>query len=323
MAVQVDRISLGTLDSQHTLLANGFFLVDSNTQHVNLFTVGELEKVYIEGVGANAVLSNGINVTNGFLGTLSPGNYTITTTYNGVGGQNIGSVYIHLFPHSETFLNPLVHFTTARPGSDETIFGNGLHDTVYFGGNSGGIRSQFSIVHEGPIVTVTRPAAPFSLYGEHQVIGIEFLQFDDKTIFIENADNANIARLYSAAFNRAPDVSGLIFWEDIYARNISSTAKSAGYYVSLAQTNNGSGGSIATNFMQSSEFISRYGALTDSAFVTQLYQNVLGRGPDQAGLNFWIGQLGAGHQTREVVLVGFAESPENIAKTAADWLITI
>jgi hypothetical protein len=69
------------------------------------------------------------------------------------------------------------------------------------------------------------------------------------------------------------------------------------------------------------KFISRYGTLTDTGFVTAMYENVLGRAPDQAGLNFWLGQLEGGGQTRAVVLVRFAESPENVAKTAA-WLVT-
>ena len=73
--------------------------------------------------------------------------------------------------------------------------------------------------------------------------------------------------------------------------------------------------------MQSSEFINRYGTLTDTAFVDALYLNVLGRLPDQAGLQFWTDQLSHG-TTRAVVLVGFAESPENVAKTSADWLVT-
>ncbi len=141
-------------------------------------------------------------------------------------------------------------------------------------------------------------------------------------MFIENSDNANIARLYSAAFNRVPDAQGLFFWEDVYANNISVAAKNAGYYVALAQTNDGSGVTIADGFMQSSEFTSRYGTLTDAAFVNALYQNVLGRGADQAGLSFWTDQLSHG-TTRAMVLVGFAESPENVSKTAADWLIQI
>ena len=54
--------------------------------------------------------------------------------------------------------------------------------------------------------------------GTHQLNGIEFLQFADKVMFVEDADNANIARLYSAALNRAPDVGGQSAWEDAIPR---------------------------------------------------------------------------------------------------------
>lgn len=198
----------------------------------------------------------------------------------------------------------------------KTFIGAGGHDVLLFTGG----RSQYNIVANTDGSLVVNDTIS-NRDGSNTTNGVEFLQFSDKTIFVENNDNANIARLYSAAFDRAPDLPGLSFWEDVYSRSISSAAKSAGYYVALAQTNTGSGGSIATGFMQSSEFQNKYGALNDSAFVNLLYQNVLGRAPDQAGLDFWVNQLGPAHQTREVVLVGFAESPENVAKTSADWLV--
>jgi len=208
----------------------------------------------------------------------------------------------------------------------------GGHDTVVFHGSS----SQYARSHVGTvgqtssqeIITDTVSSRDGHITIESggsnaSAWSVQYLQFTDKTLFVENPDNANIARLYSAAFNRAPDQAGLNFWEDTYASNVSSSAKAAGYYTALAQTNDGSGVSIATNFMQSSEFQSRYGSLSDTAFVTLMYQNVLGRAPDQTGLTFWVNQIEVAHQTREIVLVGFAESPENVAKTSADWLIAV
>jgi hypothetical protein len=55
-----------------------------------------------------------------------------------------------------------------------------------------------------------------------------------------------------------------------------------------------------------------------------LHNNVLGRGPDATGLAGWLNYLTPGNAsgttfTRGMVLVGFAESPENIAKSAT-WL---
>ena len=42
-----------------------------------------------------------------------------------------------------------------------------------------------------------------------------------------------------------------------------------------------------------------------------LYKNVLGRDADTGGLNYWLGQLNSGVETRYEVLLGFAESAEN------------
>src|SRR6201999_4083650 len=93
--------------------------------------------------------------------------------------------------------------------------------------------------------TMTDDETPLYAY-----LGVEEVQFaDGKTFFIENDDNVNIARLYSAAFDRLPDATGLFFWEDVYANSVSADAKAAGYYVSLAQTNVGNGATIADGFM--------------------------------------------------------------------------
>ncbi len=49
------------------------------------------------------------------------------------------------------------------------------------------------------------------------------------------------------------------------------------------------------------------------SFATALYQNVLGRAPDSSGLDYWTNQLNSGLQDRADVLMGFANSPENVA----------
>ena len=235
-----------------------------------------------------------------------------------------------LFAETNTDGSQVIHGTagndvfSVNPGKSEEDIGDGGHDTAIIpifaiGGTANSsykpfIDSTGLVRFSPPIISAGSITFAFS--------GVESVQFNDKTFFIENSDNSNIARLYSAAFDRVPDAKGLFFWEDVYANNVSPTAKAAGYYVALAQTDDGSGVSIADGFMQSSEFINRYGTQTNTGFVDALYLNVLGRLPDQAGLNFWTDQLSHG-TTRAVVLVGFAESPENVAKTAADWLIQV
>jgi sugar lactone lactonase YvrE len=101
-----------------------------------------------------------------------------------------------------------------------------------------------------------------------------------------------VSRLYLAAFNRVPDQPGLINWVN-YAEAGNSLA------------------SVADTFTASQEFTNRYGAMGDTAYVTALYQNVLGRAPDPAGLTYWAGLLARG-TSRGGVLIGFSQSPEGI-----------
>ncbi len=211
------------------------------------------------------------------------------------------------------------------PGNDtffanggRSFTGNGGHDIVVFSGSS----SEYTITrHADDSFTVVDGAGGRD--GSDILSAIGTLQFGDKTIFIQDTDGANIARLYSAGLGRPPDPVGLFGWSDIYANNIPASAKAQGVYVALAQTNNGYGTSIAGGFTHSIEFNALYGALDNPGFVTQLYFNVLERAPEPAGLTGWLNLMQNGGFTREMVLVGFAQSPENIAKTASDWLIEI
>lgn len=200
-------------------------------------------------------------------------------------------------------------------GGHHVILGLGLHEQVGFSGSS----ADFSVAKNLSSGVSVIPTGNLPGY---QLNNVEFLSFADKVIFVESADNANIARLYSAALDRPPDIAGLSGWEDIYAANISAAAKAQGVYVALAQTDDGFGTSIAGGFAQSVEFQSRYGNLGDGEFITRLYLNVLDRVPGGDELNAWLDLLQNHGFSRDMALVGFAESLENIAKTS-DWLIQV
>jgi VCBS repeat-containing protein len=107
----------------------------------------------------------------------------------------------------------------------------------------------------------------------------------------------DVLRLYQAALGRAPDAGGLNYW----------TGDVDNSHASLAD--------VAAGLAASPEFIRSYPQSSgDTAFVQQVYQNVLGRPVDGGGAQFWQGQLASG-VSRGQVLVGFAESPENRART--------
>ena len=67
----------------------------------------------------------------------------------------------------------------------------------------------------------------------------------------------------------------------------------------------------AEEFASSQEFQNRYGSnSSDTKFIGTLYNNVLGRSPDSAGLAHYQDLL-AGGKERGALLLDFSESPEN------------
>jgi len=134
------------------------------------------------------------------------------------------------------------------------------------------------------------------------LIGIERLQFTDQSIAL-NIDQApgQLFRLYQAIFGRQPDLEGMGFWihrmedrgfdlvTDVYAR-----------------------------FIDSDEFRRQYGTNpSNPEYLNKLYQNVLGRDPDVAGLTWWTNQMATNKtKSREKVLADFAEGFEFKEATA-------
>ena len=111
----------------------------------------------------------------------------------------------------------------------------------------------------------------------------------------EHRNRAPVARLYLAFFGRAPEPAGLDYWVD---RIDSGTATLA---------------SVSSFFAGSAEFKATYGNTTNTQFVTLVYQNVLDRNPDAAGLAYWKGRLDGGTITRGNLMVAFSESAEGRA----------
>ncbi len=87
-----------------------------------------------------------------------------------------------------------------------------------------------------------------------------------------SAAQADMLRLYRAFFDREPDPAGTEYWLGEAERGASLDV-------------------IAESFAVSDEFVKRYGATTDEQFLDIVYRNVLGRDYDQAGFQYWLGQL--------------------------------
>lgn len=58
------------------------------------------------------------------------------------------------------------------------------------------------------------------------------------------------------------------------------------------------------------------GRPSNREFINKLYENVLGWQVENGGITYWGGQLDGG-ASKASILVGFSESPENVASVAS------
>ncbi|HXP09981.1 MAG TPA: DUF4214 domain-containing protein, partial [Acidobacteriaceae bacterium] len=160
-----------------------------------------------------------------------------------------------------------------------------------------GSSSQYIIADDDGLLYIEDTVAGRD--GTQILSGVTVMVFSNgKGLFDPTGNAEDVARLYGAALNRAPDLAGLEAWtEALDEAN-----------VPLSQ--------VATDFTTSPEFISHYGSLSNAHFINQLYENVLGRSADAEGALFWNSVLASG-SSRGTVLIGFAESEEYKAATSA------
>lgn len=98
-----------------------------------------------------------------------------------------------------------------------------------------------------------------------------------------------VTRLYKIVLQRTPRADEVQFW------------------VERLKSGQASGSEVAAGFFNSDEYKKR--KKSDEAFVTDLYQAIMGRQPDRTGYNGWVGRLKDGG-SRPNVLAGFLNSEE-------------
>lgn len=106
-----------------------------------------------------------------------------------------------------------------------------------------------------------------------------------KAATLDEAHFGDLTELYVAYFNRAPDANGLYYWASRLVEGMSMK-------------------DIAKSFFAQPETqASLPPSLSTQDFVTKVYANVLGRAPDQAGLDYWVDDLESGTVTRDVFML--------------------
>lgn len=184
-------------------------------------------------------------------------------------------------------------FLSATASNDAITAGAG-RDTVNYSGKY----SDYIVTND----TVATIAAKTGITGGVDTLdSVELVKFSNGTLRLDTDvwETAGEAyRLYQATFDRTPDAAGLKYW-------INDMDKGASHL------------DVAHNFTLSTEFKGLYGSNpTDEALITAFYTNVLGRAPDAAGFNYWLGEVQNKGMTAAELLINFSESAENVALVA-------
>ena len=111
----------------------------------------------------------------------------------------------------------------------------------------------------------------------------------------DNNIESQITELYIATFNRAPDADGLNYWVEQYKNGMSLE-------------------DIAKSFFEQKETQNMYGDNDLDSFIESVYENVLDRKADSAGLEYWRGELEKGHISKDkfiLAIINGAKEHEN------------
>lgn len=119
--------------------------------------------------------------------------------------------------------------------------------------------------------------------------------FGEGGLFAPDPVAVDVMRYYETVLDRIPDAGGASYWINLRHGGLSLEAMGAA-------------------FTGSAEFENRYGALSNSGFVEQLYLNALDRVGDSGGIAYWTAELDHGDLSRAGVADSFAFSAEMTAQ---------
>lgn len=188
--------------------------------------------------------------------------------------------------------------TLTATGGLKRISGHESTDTVFFEGH----QSHYTIVLQKDGVSVSdHRSSGLGTIDLDEVELIDFgteisafggpLQLEDliPQVDLNGEELRDIIEVYIAYFNRAPDAIGLNFWASAFAEG-----------TSLAD--------MSMLFADQAETRAAYPEdTTHQEFATIVYENVLGRNPDQAGLAFWVSALDSGAISRDQLILNVLE----------------
>ncbi|AWN38722.1 DUF4214 domain-containing protein [Methylobacterium radiodurans] len=160
----------------------------------------------------------------------------------------------------------------ARAGAlDNASFVEQLYSTtLHRHSDANGLKGWVKALESG--TSRAQVATSFALSDEH----VNSLKGAlDAGIFVPDAVAANVARLYYAVLDRAPDAAGLTGWTSAVKGGQSLEA-------------------VTKSFLAAPEVQAKTAKLTNSQYVDMIYQNALGRHAEPKGLADWTAELDHG-----------------------------
>jgi Ca2+-binding RTX toxin-like protein len=132
--------------------------------------------------------------------------------------------------------------------------------------------------------------------GTDTVANVEILRFTDGKG--DMSAGSVVTRLYEGLLARSPDAAGFKFWVSAVEHGIS-----------LEQ--------VAESMLDSDEATQLHSTVTNAAYVSQFYRNVLQRDADPEGHAFWTRAIDDGKLTRGGAALAIANSHESLARPQA------
>jgi len=197
---------------------------------------------------------------------------------------------------------------TGGAGND-TIGGGAGSDVAVYAGNRASYTTTSASAGHVSIVDKLGSAGSDTLINidnARYADGMQNLDIPWDARMISTVQLKSLTELYIAYFNRVPEAGGLDYWIKQFAAGQSLNQIGSAFYDAATSPDYAS--------------LTGYSAtMSNTDFVTKIYQNVLGRSsPDQAGLDYWLAGLAPGGGQTRGSLVNTIIVAAHAYKTNAD-----
>ena len=210
----------------------------------------------------------------------------LTSWVNAVNsGDTAAQIVSSFWNSSEHTANPIGNLNTATLDADNAFINALYQDMLGRTGDTGGIASWDQVLNSNN-ATPNQAAMDFWNSPEHQA---ELNAGTAPT----NSYGVLVTALYNELLDRSPDIAGLNAWVNAQ-------------YSGALTTNQ-----MVLDFAGSAEFTARTSSLLTNQFVTLLYNNILQRAPDTAGLAAWDQALNSSTVSRTQAVFDFWDCPEH------------